>query len=87
MLSQTSPKVHLTLLSRLPSRSLTISVVRILHEHGWVHRDLSYGNVLVDAAGGARLIDFEFAKKYASKEDPEFRVVRTSYGVDDAPIC
>ena len=50
-------------------------VLGILHKHGWVHRDLSYGNVLVDPQGRARLIDFEFAKMCANKDEPEFRVV------------
>ena len=40
-----------------------------------MHRDLSCGNVLVDAHGRTRLIDFEFAKMYANTDEPEFRVV------------
>ena len=47
-----------------------------MHSHGWVHRDLSYGNIIVDQEGKVRLIDFEYAKRYADKEVPEFRVVR-----------
>ena len=45
-----------------------------------MHRDLSYGNILVDAQGRARLIDFEFAKLCAHKDEPEFRVVCTHTG-------
>ena len=50
-----------------------------MHCHGWVHRDLSYGNILVDQEGKVRLIDFEYAKRYADKEVPEFRVVRSLF--------
>ena len=34
-----------------------------MHSHGWVHRDLSYCNILVDQEGKVRLIDLEYAKK------------------------
>lgn len=59
------------------TRLIHLAVTRVLHEHGWIHRDLSRGNVLVDREGHARLIDFEFAKKCASLDDPEFQAVRT----------
>ncbi|WP_407915713.1 hypothetical protein [Kitasatospora sp. NE20-6] len=35
-------------------------VVDDLHRCGWVHRDISPGNVLVDAAGAPKLIDLAF---------------------------
>lgn len=46
-----------------------------MHESGWVHRDVSTGNILV--GDGPRLVDFEYAKR-ASEED-DFNIVRTSY--------
>lgn len=59
----------------------------ILHDSGWVHRDLSYGNILVDDRGHTKLIDFEYAKKARDRAVPEFRVVRRSLGsVDSAYI-
>lgn len=47
-----------------------------MHEEGWVHRDLSYGNILVDGLGQTKLIDFEYAKRARDHSIPEFRVVR-----------
>jgi len=34
-----------------------------VHSHGFVHRDLKSGNILVDRVGNCKLIDFGFAKK------------------------
>ncbi|KIP04125.1 hypothetical protein PHLGIDRAFT_494333 [Phlebiopsis gigantea 11061_1 CR5-6] len=45
----------------------------ILHRSGWVHRDISTGNILV-VNGGGRLSDLEYAKKQG---DPGHRGVRT----------
>ncbi|CCM06342.1 uncharacterized protein FIBRA_08597 [Fibroporia radiculosa] len=42
--------------------SQTALVLRFLHEAGWVHRDLSTGNILV-LNGNIRLADFEYAKR------------------------
>ncbi|CCM03721.1 uncharacterized protein FIBRA_05867 [Fibroporia radiculosa] len=42
--------------------SQTALVLRFLHEAGWVHRDLSTGNILV-LNGRVRLADFEYAKR------------------------
>ena len=45
---------------------------------GWVHRDVSTGNVLVDTAGKVRLADFEYAKKL--DEESNSHDVRTVRG-------
>lgn len=45
-----------------------------MHSAGWVHRDVSVGNLLVDGPKNCRLIDMEYAKKMGTEE--EFRIVR-----------
>lgn len=40
-----------------------VLAVRTLHSHGFVHRDLKSGNVLIDQQGFAKVIDFGFAKQ------------------------
>ncbi|CCM05348.1 uncharacterized protein FIBRA_07562 [Fibroporia radiculosa] len=42
--------------------SQTATVLRFLHEAGWVHRDLSTGNILI-FNGKIKLADFEYAKQ------------------------
>lgn len=50
-------------------------MINVLHESNWVHRDISLNNVLLDADGHARLIDFEFAKKSGNEDIPETPIV------------
>ncbi len=45
-----------------------------MHLAGWIHRDISTGNILIDANGNARLADLEYAKRL---EDNSIHVVRT----------
>ena len=52
-----------------------------MHTAGWVHRDVSAGNILVEVKGKVRLGDLEFAKKV--NEGEEFRVVRDVYLASD----
>ncbi|KAJ3531368.1 hypothetical protein NM688_g7587 [Phlebia brevispora] len=52
----------------------TCAALKILHEAGWVHRDVSMNNVMLDEAGRARLADLEYAKKMGDDSVPEFRV-------------
>lgn len=41
-----------------------LSVLKSLHAVGWVHRDISSGNILVDeATKTVKLADVEYAKK------------------------
>ena len=48
---------------------------RLLHGSGWVHRDISIGNVYLYEGRGL-LGDFEFAKNVADHSQPEVRTVR-----------
>ncbi|KAJ3531026.1 hypothetical protein NM688_g7632 [Phlebia brevispora] len=48
--------------------------LKILHESGWVHRDVSIGNIMLDEASHARLVDLEYAKMMGDPAVPEFRV-------------
>ncbi|KAJ3554522.1 hypothetical protein NM688_g3064 [Phlebia brevispora] len=48
--------------------------LKLLHEAGWVHRDVSMNNIMLDSAGQARLADLEYAKKMGDEAVPEFRV-------------
>ncbi|CCL99699.1 uncharacterized protein FIBRA_01720 [Fibroporia radiculosa] len=54
---QYHPRVHYRIVFKE-----TALVLRFLHEAGWVHRDLSTGNILV-LNGKVRLADFEYAKR------------------------
>ncbi|KAF9783771.1 hypothetical protein BJ322DRAFT_1066999 [Thelephora terrestris] len=45
----------------------TVDAAHCLHEAGWVHRDLSPGNVLV-VGDVAKISDLEFAKKRAARD-------------------
>lgn len=47
----------------------------IMHRAGWVHHDISSGNVLIDANGHARLADMEYARPLNSHLR-ETRIVR-----------
>ena len=62
------------------SRSFPPLVLRCVHQKGWVHHDISYGNILIDSDGQARLSDFEFAEKYADKQT-SYRVVRSGAAI------
>ena len=75
----TSARVNLLVQPRLTGiSSFRLAVLRHLHQHGWVHHDISIGNILLDHDGQARLADFEFAEKYADQEKSH-RIVRLSY--------
>lgn len=50
------------------------SALHLMHNVGWVHRDISIGNLLVAEKKHCRLIDMEYSKKMDTED--EFRVVR-----------
>ncbi|GJE95078.1 hypothetical protein PsYK624_112570 [Phanerochaete sordida] len=37
--------------------------LEVLHGHGWLHRDISYGNVLSVGTGDTKITDLEYVKK------------------------
>lgn len=45
-----------------------------MHSAGWIHRDVSPGNILLGSDDSVLLGDFEYAKKMGEGE--ELRVVR-----------
>lgn len=45
-----------------------------MHQSGWIHHDVSTGNVLIDAEGNFRLADMEYARRIDS-DIPDNRVV------------
>ncbi len=58
--------------SRIELLSLLVGIAQgaaHLHKAGWVHGDIKPTNVLVDASGHARLIDFELARQKGSLHD------------------
>ncbi len=54
-----------------------------MHKAGWVHRDVSAGNILLDSDDNVLLSDFEYAKKMCEEE--ELRVVRRLSVFHDTP--
>ncbi len=52
------------------------SALKLMYQTGWIHRDVSTGNILIDSHGKTRLSDLEYAKDMNDKSDPEFRIVR-----------
>ena len=55
--------------------SMTFIALRALHAAGWVHRDISVSNILIDDKGNPRLCDFEYAMRMDSTA--EVHKVRT----------
>jgi serine/threonine protein kinase len=49
-----------------------VRAVRAVHERGFLHRDISANNVIVEADGSVRLIDFELAYEIGSDAPPFF---------------
>lgn len=40
-----------------------------MHRCGWVHRDISIANVMLDSTGRGRLVDLEYAKRQDSEPE------------------
>ena len=59
---------------------LPIAVFRLFHGSGWVHQDISAGNVYLYGGRGI-LGDLEFAKNTADNSQHELRVVRGMYSL------
>ena len=58
------------------TRPLASTDLRMIHKNGYVHHDVSIGNVLIDAANHARLTDFEFAERFVDSDQKSRRMVR-----------
>ena len=53
-----------------------LSVLHALHRLGWVHRDISYGNVLI-VEGRGKITDLEYSKRVNDNTGPHgIRTVR-----------
>lgn len=53
----------------------------VLHLQGWVHRDISLGNILVCPNGETKLIDFEYAKCKDDTLSHPMRAVSTGHNL------
>ncbi len=47
-----------------------------MHDAGWIHHDISPGNILVYGNGCAKLTDLEYAQRMDDDAREELRVVR-----------
>lgn len=54
-----------------------LPVLELVHRAGWVHRDISSGNIFISKTGVVKLGDFEYAKRLRStgEEDGDIRTV------------
>jgi hypothetical protein len=53
---------HLSLAQKLELFRGIVKGVAFLHDHGVIHRDLKPANVIVDSAGGVKIVDFGLAR-------------------------
>jgi serine/threonine protein kinase len=58
----------------IDSNLLAELALQLLHQYGWVHRDVSCGNLLV-FDGGGKLSDLEYTKKMSQESTHEIRTV------------
>lgn len=61
----------------LANHNVMLLALKLLHSSGWVHHDVSSGNILLEHDGNVRLADFEYAKRMGTGD--ESRVVRTLF--------
>ena len=54
-----------------------LAALELLHKAGWVHRDISCGNIFISEGDVVKLGDFEFAKRLncTGEEDADSRMV------------
>lgn len=52
-----------------------MTALRLMHKYGWVHRDVSSGNILV-VDGVVKISDLEYAKKMGDETSHNGRSVR-----------
>ncbi|KAJ3543490.1 hypothetical protein NM688_g5849 [Phlebia brevispora] len=50
------------------------TALKLLHQAGWVHRDISLGNIMLDESGHARLMELEYAKPMGDETIPDLRI-------------
>lgn len=58
----------------------SLQALEVMHNLGYVHRDVSIGNILSYTKGKAKLADLEYAKEINSKSSGrELRTVNTVF--------
>jgi serine/threonine-protein kinase len=70
---------QLSIAGRLSLFQVVCAAVRFAHQHLVVHRDIKPGNILVDADGTPKLLDFGIAKLLSEEGAPDERT-RTGLG-------
>lgn len=74
MPSLVSPAKHFYC-NRNQTNVATYSALQFVHEAGWLHRDISAGNILIDSSDELRLADFEYAKRIDDESSHDVRTV------------
>lgn len=67
--------------------SLTSQVVRglrVIHEHGCIHRDLKWGNAMVDGEGHVRIIDFGTLSAQPNPSSPALQALAVNNRMEAA---
>ena len=71
---------HTRLAERIRVLKMVVEAIGYAHEHGVVHRDLKPQNILINAQGQPRIVDFGIAKRFGLHEIEEDEPISSPEG-------